>query len=220
MRHRPTKENAPAAETVEASSASTKNANQRNKQVNSKPRNKTALVFQETKFEIVDLDGETGLRGMQIAYALGYKNPAQDIKNLYERNATEFTEDMTQVIDLPSAGGIQKTRVFSLRGAHLLGMLASTAKAKEFRRWVLDILDGRVAPQETGRMTFPQRLAYLKERRGLARELSTCMDEGFAEELHDNLWQVSRLLGMTPRSLEVLAPGLKQKRLELGGGAS
>ena len=38
-------------------------------------------------------------------------------------------------------------RVFSLRGAHLLAMFARTPKAKEFRRWVLDILDCEVAEQ-------------------------------------------------------------------------
>lgn len=183
-------------------------------------RAKTALSFHDVKFDVVDLDGDPGLRSPQIGDALGYENPSQAIDKLYKRNAAEFTEDMTQVIELPSAGGVQKTRVFSLRGAHLLGMLASTAKAIEFRRWVLDILAGHVAPQETGRMTYPQRLAYLKERRGLARELSTCMDDGFAAELYDNLWHVSRLLGITPRSLEVLAPGLKQKRLALEASAS
>lgn len=36
-------------------------------------------------------------------------------------------------------------RVFSLRGAHLIGMFARTPKAKEFRRWVLDVLDREVA---------------------------------------------------------------------------
>lgn len=176
-------------------------------------RAKTALSFHDTKFEVVDFDGEPWLRGAQVALALGYKNPENAIKDLYNRNAAEFTEAMTQVIELPSVGGIQKTRIFSLRGAHLLGMLSSTAKAIEFRRWVLDILDGRVAPQETGRMTYPQRLNYLKERRWLAHELSSCTEQGLAAELYDNLWHVSRLLGITPRSLELLAPGLKQKSL-------
>lgn len=37
-----------------------------------------------------------------------------------------------------------KMRVFSLRGAHLLAMFARTTVAKEFRRWVLDILDREV----------------------------------------------------------------------------
>ena len=60
---------------------------------------------------------------------------------LYDRNADEFTDSMTQVIELPTAGGKQQVRVFSLRGCHLLGMLARTKVAKEFRRWVLDVLE-------------------------------------------------------------------------------
>ncbi|WP_354666697.1 P22AR C-terminal domain-containing protein, partial [Escherichia coli] len=36
------------------------------------------------------------------------------------------------------------SRVFSLRGAHLIAMFARTPVAKEFRRWVLDILDREV----------------------------------------------------------------------------
>ncbi|MDQ9668887.1 hypothetical protein RF033_15005, partial [Serratia marcescens] len=39
-------------------------------------------------------------------------------------------------------------RIFSLRGAHLIGMFARTKLAKEFRKWVLDILD-----QEIGAVT-------------------------------------------------------------------
>jgi hypothetical protein len=32
-------------------------------------------------------------------------------------------------------------RVFSLRGAHLIGMFSRTAKGEEFRHWVLNQLD-------------------------------------------------------------------------------
>lgn len=64
---------------------------------------------------------------------------------LYDRNADEFTDSMTQVIELPTAGGKQQVRVFSLRGCHLLGMLARTKVAKEFRRWVLDVLEKEVS---------------------------------------------------------------------------
>lgn len=39
----------------------------------------------------------------------------------------------------------KSVRVFSLRGCHLIAMFATTDKAKEFRRWVLDILDREVA---------------------------------------------------------------------------
>ena len=48
---------------------------------------------------------------------------------------------MTQLVEIQTAGGLQQVRVFSLRGAHLLGMLARTEKAKEFRRWVLDVIE-------------------------------------------------------------------------------
>ncbi len=48
---------------------------------------------------------------------------------------------MTALIELDTSGGKQKVRIFSLRGCHLLAMFARTAIAKQFRKWVLDILD-------------------------------------------------------------------------------
>lgn len=52
---------------------------------------------------------------------------------------------MTETLNLSVSGNYQKTiRIFSLRGAHLIAMFARTPLAKEFRRWVLDILDREV----------------------------------------------------------------------------
>lgn len=99
--------------------------------------NSNVLVFESTEFDVVDIHQIPWLRGLQVASALGYKNPSADIQNLYDRNADEFTDDMTQVIDLPTAGGIQPVRIFSPLGCYLLGMLARTEKAKAFRAWVL-----------------------------------------------------------------------------------
>ncbi|MDV7209905.1 BRO family protein [Azotobacter beijerinckii] len=99
------------------------------------------LNFGDCRIEMITRDGELWARGVQIAHALGYRNASRAVRDLYERNADEFTSSMTAVIDLPSAGGMQKTRIFSLRGAHLLAIFARTKAAKEFRRWVLDILD-------------------------------------------------------------------------------
>lgn len=102
-----------------------------------------ALTFQDTKFDIVDRNGQPWLRGYQIGTALEYTNqPDAAIRKIYDRNADEFTNRMTAVIELATAGGKQKVRIFSLRGAHLLGMLSRTKKAKEFRAWVLDVLEG------------------------------------------------------------------------------
>lgn len=181
------------------------------------PARGSALAFQDTEFDVVDLHGQPWLRGQQIADALGYKNPRQAIDDTYSRNAAEFTDDMTQVLELPTAGGAQPVRIFNLRGAHLLGMLARTDRAAEFRRWVLDVLEGREAPQQAGTMTFTQQLAFLKERRSLVRELGRASERGEAEELHANLKRVSRLLGMSPRPLAELAPALKQLTLPGAG---
>lgn len=96
---------------------------------------------------IVPVAGMTGiwLTSAEIANALQYKS-AKSVTNLFNQNSDEFTSGMTQVIESVTSGNYRKkVRVFSLRGAHLIAMLARTDVAKEFRRWVLDILDREVA---------------------------------------------------------------------------
>jgi len=177
------------------------------------------LTFQDTAFEIVDWQGQPWLLGPQIAGALGY-NREDRIADLYSRNADEFTPQMTEVIDYPTAVGLRAVRIFSLRGAHLLGMLARTPRAAEFRHWVLDVLEGRTAPQQAGVMTYGQRLAYLRERRMLVKALGDCRDHGAGRELHENLRHVSGLLRITPQPLEALAPALRQQSIPGTGAAA
>lgn len=105
-----------------------------------------ALTFQNTAFDVIDRAGQPWLRGAQVALSIGYKNPDNAIKDLYIRNADEFTDSMTALVEMDTAGGKQQVRIFSLRGAHLLGMFARTAKAAEFRRWVLDVLERETTP--------------------------------------------------------------------------
>lgn len=99
------------------------------------------LKFHSVSMPIIRRDGEVWVRGAQIAPALGYKNGEKAIKDIYIRNTAEFTDRMTALVKLPTPGGEQEVRIFSLRGAHLLGMFARTARAAEFRRWVLDVLE-------------------------------------------------------------------------------
>jgi hypothetical protein len=87
------------------------------------------LCFNEIEFDVVDQNGTPWLRGLQIASALGFKNPSSDIKNIFDRNADEFTPDMTALVELGTAGGKQQVRIFSPRGCWLIGMFARTAKA-------------------------------------------------------------------------------------------
>ena len=105
-----------------------------------------ALVFDDTVFSVVDRDGQPWLRGPEIANALGYER-ADAVARIHKRNADEFTQDMTDSVNLTVSGYLQSsTRIFSLRGAYLLGMFASTPPAKRFRRWVLDVLEGKAQP--------------------------------------------------------------------------
>lgn len=110
-----------------------------------------ALAFHNTQFDIVDRSGQPWLRANQIGLALDYSD-GKAIQRIYARHKDEFTDAMTGVVKLTTPSGEQETRVFSLRGAHLLAMFARTAVAKEFRHWVLDVLEGEAeAPTKAKR---------------------------------------------------------------------
>lgn len=149
-----------------------------------------SLSFRNVSFDITDIHGQPWLRGLQVASALGYKNPAADIVNLYNRNADEFTNSMTQVIELPTAGGKQQVRVFSLRGCHLLGMFARTKVAKEFRRWVLDVLEKEVSGSPQSRKTLPSSLTYEQQEqvKALHRMLVGAVPREHQAKLAITLW--------------------------------
>ena len=101
-----------------------------------------ALCFNDVKFNPINRDSQIWLKSSEIAEALGYKQE-NAISKIYNRNGDEFNENMTQVISNPQLPNLGM-RVFSLRGCHLLAMFSRTAVAKEFRKWVLDILDKEV----------------------------------------------------------------------------
>ncbi len=101
-----------------------------------------ALSFHDQKFTVTTRDSAPWLRLPQIGAALGYANQYH-LQKLYTKHAAEFTDSMTALVKLKTKGGEQEVRIFSLRGAHLLGMFARTERAAEFRRWVLDILDAQ-----------------------------------------------------------------------------
>ena len=105
----------------------------------------TTLTFQNTTLSVINQHNQTFITANDLGLALEYAGPMQAILKIYDRNADEFTAEMTALIEMPTAGGIQKVRIFSLRGAHLIAMFARTKVAKDFRKWVLDILDREVS---------------------------------------------------------------------------
>ncbi|EAR7455091.1 hypothetical protein EZK51_13645 [Salmonella enterica] len=119
-----------------------------------KETNMNIVSKSEFNFKGIQLSPVTNLGGVwftsaDLASALKYKS-TKSITNLFNQNSDEFSEGMTQVIESVTNGingstRRMKVRVFSLRGAHLIAVFARTEVAKDFRRWVLDILDREVA---------------------------------------------------------------------------
>ena len=117
-----------------------------------------ALSFNEVNFTPVQQDGQIWLTATELAKALGYAK-SDAVTQVYDRNQDEFNPSMTNTITVKSNDSVEtlnlsvskksnnltKTiRIFSLRGCHLIAMFSKTDIAKQFRKWVLDILDREV----------------------------------------------------------------------------
>lgn len=105
------------------------------------------LVFSGTTLNTITINEKTYITSRELAKALQYADPKAPTI-IYHKNQSEFTSGMSEVVRTTTSGNLQKnTRVFSLRGAHLVAMFARTGKAKEFRRWVLDLIEKEISEQ-------------------------------------------------------------------------
>ncbi|WP_442881782.1 P22AR C-terminal domain-containing protein [Enterobacter sp. 37] len=118
------------------------------------------LTFHNTNFSYMEMAGQIWLTASEVSQALEYADD-KSVQRIYTRHADEFTEKMTGVVKLTTPRGMQESRVFSLRVAHLIAMFARTPKAKEFRRWVLDILDSEVQHSPIAKQFTDQELCDL-----------------------------------------------------------
>lgn len=107
-----------------------------------------SLCFNDFTFSPITRDNQPWFKSSEIARALGYKREDK-VTQIYQRNADEFTEGMTQLVEISTEPqnevlgnfGTGRARIFSLRGCHLLAMFARTPVAKAFRKWVLDVIE-------------------------------------------------------------------------------
>ncbi|HCK30137.1 MAG TPA: hypothetical protein DHW29_08060 [Acinetobacter ursingii] len=120
-----------------------------------------ALSFNEVNFSPVQHNNQIWLSASELAKALGYEK-SNAVTQIYERNKDEFASDMTTILKVSVVNSsrsvenlnlrlskknenLEKTiRVFSLRGCHLITFFARTSVAKQFRKWVLDVLDKEI----------------------------------------------------------------------------
>lgn len=100
-----------------------------------------SLCFNDFIFSPIIRDNQPWFKSSEIARALGYARE-DTLSRLYDRNADEFSENMTQVVEILDTVNLTvRVRIFSLRGCHLLAMFARTPIAKAFRKWVLDVIE-------------------------------------------------------------------------------
>lgn len=138
----------------------------------------TTLTFQNTAMTVINQNNKTFFTATDLGKALEYANPFQAIVKIYDRNADEFTPEMTALIEMQTNGGKQQVRIFSLRGAHLIAMFARTKVAKDFRKWVLDILDREVSQktEQTAPLASP---AAEEETMHIIVNLFHCLNEAY-----------------------------------------
>lgn len=143
--------------------------------------------------------------GPQIGAALGFADPGKAIRKIYSRSPSEFDESTNIMIELSTDGGRQLVRLYNARGAALIAMKAQTPKGEAFRRWVLDVLEGK-SDIDTGPMAEAEGVSLT-----VMHELRTMYlsRKGMA--------QLVRYLGMGLKTAEIarlleVTPGFVTKR--------
>lgn len=134
------------------------------------------LTFENQPLQLIEHAGRQWLKASDIARAMGYTR-TDKVTRLYDRHRAEFSASMTALHLTPSLGqGIPPVanRLFSLRGAHLLGMFARTAKGQAFRRWVLDQLERIDAQSSANRSLMAEWYEVRAEMSQQARFASLC----------------------------------------------
>ena len=106
-----------------------------------------ALSFNDVNFDAIHQNDSLWLKTSELAEALGYVDQSS-VTRIYSRNEDEFSKVMSCSVKLTEKGQTREVRIFSLRGCHLIAMFARTPVAKEFRKWVLDVLDKEVLKQQ------------------------------------------------------------------------
>lgn len=103
--------------------------------------NDVILHFDKHRFDVTQRDGTWWFRSGQIAPALGITE--RQVRKLHTRHAEKFGPAETTLMILPTAGGMQEVRVFSLRGLMKLAIYARSDQSFHFHGWLLDVADGK-----------------------------------------------------------------------------
>jgi len=156
-----------------------------------------ALSFNEVNFSPVQQGGQVWLKTSELAEALGYSDQS-GVTRIYSRNEDEFTQAMSCSVKLTEKGQTREIRVFSLRGCHLIAMFSKTAIAKQFRKWVLDVLDREVVTRQ-----LESRQSISPEQQALLHEIVDRRSQG-NRKIYAEMWSRHNRHFKIPRYAELL----------------
>lgn len=146
------------------------------------------IIFNGVTLSVIDRGGEKWLTASDLAKALypyerwGQNDPTfnKRVIKTYNRNKDEFTEKMTSLIDAQTPSGTQKVRVFSLRGAHLVAIFTRSKRAKQFRAWVLDLIEEHKNELSALQIEYHQAIAAYE----IGRETASIHGKGLSQWRH------------------------------------
>ncbi|WP_207458147.1 hypothetical protein [Azospirillum sp. SYSU D00513] len=116
------------------------------------------------------------------------------MRRVYDKNRDEFTDAMTTILTMETACGPQQVRIFSARGCYLMAMLAKTERAKKFRQWALDVLDGTAPAVNT--LTLAERRVRVMELNAANRTMDHIVKTGGRRAAMENLKAVYAKAGL------------------------
>ena len=157
-----------------------------------------ALSFNDVNFTPVQQDNQAWITSRELGQALGYSRE-DAVNKIFERNSDEFTGSMSRNVKLTLQGQAREVRVFSLRGCHLIAMLSRTAIAKQFRKWVLDVLDREVVTKQ-----LESRQSISPEQQALLHEIVARRSQG-ERKIFAEMWARHNRHFKIPRYAELLA---------------
>lgn len=160
------------------------------------------LVFLGEPVETVQHDGALWLTCQQVWQCLGFADEQRSITRLYKRHANEFCGSDTTVVNLTTVTGLRDTRIFSQTGCMLIGMFATTQRAKAFRVWAKEVLAGNQSSRFSALPMTIKPAVRPKINRTIERQALELFAAGVS------LWGISMQLGISKSAASQLVNGI------------
>ncbi|NUB24313.1 BRO-N domain-containing protein [Azospirillum brasilense] len=167
----------------------------------------SVIDFEGVALTIIDREGRPWLTQGDLARALygikgedtlapPFANAMRSLRRLFDRNNDEFTDEMTAMLTMETAGGPQQVRIFSTRGAYLMGMFSKTDRAKRFRHWILDVLEGKASLERPAPLSLAERRVRVMELNAANRTMDHIVKTSGRRAAFANLTEVYAKAGL------------------------